>query len=402
MTDRRRSGARARFGLRAKRRERDSELASYPFTFQEVDEERLDPLDLRAIRADDELLNLVGSSRGGAPGLGQAFDDSLSEEDQRLLALLHSLRDTVDAKPFPKPMSVDAACAAIAEGKWSPPAQTRSRLAAAAVVVMLGLSGAAVAATDAEPGDPLWGVSSVIDPARARSVQAVDQVTVALAAAQQALAQGRPADARRLVTEVQPQLSQIQDQNQKGELARESANLLSAAAHAPPQNTEPQPAIPHRDQHSQPGNAGPQSAVPNHDQHRQPQENQRGSAGVETRPNATNQPNNKRQPHRSPAQPDQTAGQGAQHPRNQGRPDTSARQHTPPGQDYQRSANPGNRPHNESGSDGHGNDRRSGHRGGEHQDNGHGRNGGDGGRGRGGHDHGDGGRGGGDGGHHGH
>lgn len=70
---------------------------------------------------------------------------------------------------------------------------------AAAVLVVIGLSGVVVAATHAEPGDPLWGMSPMIDSSRAQSVQA-------------------------------PQLALVQDPQRKEELRRKSTNLLTAAA----------------------------------------------------------------------------------------------------------------------------------------------------------------------------
>jgi CP family cyanate transporter-like MFS transporter len=118
-----------------------------------------------------------------------------------------------------------------------PPAPLRSRLmpapAAAAVLVVIGLSGMIAMARHAEPGDPLGGVSTVIENSRATSVQAAYQVSRAVDAARDALAQGRESDAERLITTVQPQLPRIRDLTRRNELTLQSRNLLTAAAHTP-------------------------------------------------------------------------------------------------------------------------------------------------------------------------
>lgn len=203
-----------------------------PYDFGTDDEGRADPVEMMGIRSDDELLSALAAGFPiGAPT--RPDGDPGYRDEQHLLAMLNSLRDEVDSEPFPELVSVDEACAAIAAGR--PPARPRRRLmpvAVAAAVVVFGLSGVAIASTNAQPGDPLWGVSQVVDGGRAQSVLAAYQVNQALDSAQQALKDGHPNKAQQIIEKVKPRLSQIHDTQRKNELSRKSANLLDAAAGA--------------------------------------------------------------------------------------------------------------------------------------------------------------------------
>jgi hypothetical protein len=222
-------------GRRSERPERV--LRGSPFDFGVEDNELVDPVDRLASSADDELLDTLASGRAVGPGFGSgrhASAESSYRDEQQILAMLGALRAEVESEPFPELVSLDEACAAIATGQRS--SRPRRRLmpvAAAAAVVVLGLSGVAIAATDAQPGDPLWGLSTVLDDGRAKSVEAAYQVDLALTAAQQALALGRVSDAQQIIKKVEPKLFQIRDTQRKDALSSKSANLLAAAARMP-------------------------------------------------------------------------------------------------------------------------------------------------------------------------
>ena len=208
-------------------------VPSSPYDFSPEDHERIDPVEFMAIRADDELLDALASGRSVGPAFTHGFDPGLDAgytDDQQVLALLATWRSDVESVPFPELISVDRASEAIVAGQRA--ARPRRRLmpvAAAAAVAVMALSGVAVAAGNAQPGDALWGVSTVIDANRAKSVEAAYQVNIALATAQQALAEGRVADARAALASVQPQLNQVQDPERKTELSRKSQNLVESA-----------------------------------------------------------------------------------------------------------------------------------------------------------------------------
>jgi hypothetical protein len=207
-----------------------------PFDFSTDDEERVDPVEFLAIRADDELLDglstglLVGPAytEGCGSGVHSGYAD-----DQHVLALLAELRAEIDSVPFPELVMVDEACDAIAAGRRAVrPRRRLMSLTAAAAVTVMALSGVALAAGNAQPGDALWGVSAVLDANRARSVEAAYRVDTALATARQALAEGRVAEARATLASVTPDLDKVSDPERKVQLSRTARNLTDAADEA--------------------------------------------------------------------------------------------------------------------------------------------------------------------------
>lgn len=207
-----------------------------------------DPVDLMAIRADDELLDALASGRagygGGYDGRSETSNGELDTEfdgidlggdfrdDQQLLAMLHAWRSEVLDEPIPELVTVEQASEAIVSGHHARTGRPRRRLmpvAAAAVVVVLGLSGVAFGAGAAKPGDALWGVSKTLDGERAASVESVERVSVALASARAALADGRVTEAQAVLAAVGPELAKVTDEGTKQELARRSANLAETA-----------------------------------------------------------------------------------------------------------------------------------------------------------------------------
>jgi len=137
----------------------------------------------------------------------------------------------VESEPFPELISIDGASAVIVAGRRTPRPGRRLMPVAAAVAV-LAMSGVGVAAGNAQPGDPLWGVASMIDANRAKSMEAAYRVDLGLRTARQALAQGRVAEARAALASVAPELNQVQDQVRKDELSRRGGNLLRSADEA--------------------------------------------------------------------------------------------------------------------------------------------------------------------------
>ncbi|HZE65055.1 MAG TPA: hypothetical protein VE081_00395, partial [Sporichthyaceae bacterium] len=176
------------------------------------------------------MLDALAAGRSVGPVYNVGFDPALDRgyaDDQQVLALLAGLRADVESAPFPEMISLDVACAAIAEGqRVGRPRRRLMPVAAAAAVAIMALSGVAVAAGNAQPGDPLWGVSTVVNGDRARSVEAAYRVNTALATAQQALSEGRVADARTALANVAPDLNKVDDPDRKIELSRKSQNLV--------------------------------------------------------------------------------------------------------------------------------------------------------------------------------
>lgn len=213
---------------------------SSPYDFTLRDEDSVDPVDLLSIRADDELLDALASglssfgdtdgrhALGGHPGL----DDNIND-DQQMLALLATWRDEIRDEPIPELISVEDASEAIVAGyRTERPRRRLMSVAAAAAAVVVGMSGVALGAGNAKPGDTLWGVSKALDGDRASSVEAAQQVSVTLASVRQALAEGHVAEAQAKLATITPVLSKVTDEQTKDELAKTQANLAETVGDA--------------------------------------------------------------------------------------------------------------------------------------------------------------------------
>lgn len=213
---------------------------SSPYDFTLRDEDSVDPVDLLSIRADDELLDALASglssfgdaegrhALGGHPGL----DDNIND-DQQMLALLATWRDEIRKEPIPELISVEDASEAIVAGHHAErPRRRLMSVAAAAAAVVVGMSGVALGAGNAKPGDTLWGVSKALNSDRASSVEAAQQVSVTLASVRQALAEGHVAEAQAKLATITPVLSKVTDEETKDELAKTQANLAETVGDA--------------------------------------------------------------------------------------------------------------------------------------------------------------------------
>jgi hypothetical protein len=180
------------------------------------DAEQDGPLDLSALRADDELLTALAS-----------FDSSTGE-DPELKALLQSWHLDVDAEPLVELVDTDTAMAAIAVG-----ARIRKRkprylvpVAAAAAVLVVMFTGMGLAARNAEPGDALWGISQMLYSDHARSVEAAASVRSDLNHASEALEQGHFDEARSALVQAQASLPSVDNEDGKANLQAQQQNLL--------------------------------------------------------------------------------------------------------------------------------------------------------------------------------
>ena len=219
------------------------------------------PLDLAAVRADDDLIEAL--SAGLVPPPSGPRDPS--DVEGELVALLAGW--VADVRPeslLHPPASQPAAVKLITASGGEPaeedeplaavgsPAPVRSlleyedaepvtitrrrthgtrgyllRAAAGLVAIALIGSGVIVRSYDAHPGDSLWVVAKVVFPAKSRSVEAATAVSTALNTARVALESGRIDDARAAFQSVQDQLAAVDDADGRLELAHQRDYLTA-------------------------------------------------------------------------------------------------------------------------------------------------------------------------------
>lgn len=177
------------------------------------------PVDLSALRADDELLSALAS-----------FDSMDSpDQDPELKSLLQSWRLDVDAEPIGELVDTDTAMATIAVGARIHRRRPRYLipLAAAAAVLVVAFAGMGLAARSAVPGDPLWGISQVLYSDHARSVEAAASVRSDLHHASLAMEQGHFVEARNALVRAQASLPAVDTADGKANLQAQQQNLLN-------------------------------------------------------------------------------------------------------------------------------------------------------------------------------
>lgn len=192
------------------------------------------PLDLSALRADDELLTALCSYQYGAD----------PDQDPELKTLLHSWRLDVDATPIPELVGTDAAMRAIETGVRTERRRPRYLvpLASAAAVLVIVFAGMSLAARDAHPGDALWGLSEVLYADHARSVEAAALVRDDLTHATLALARGHLSEARNALDAAQASLPSVDESDGKSSLQTQQQSLLNQLNATTSESTAPLPA----------------------------------------------------------------------------------------------------------------------------------------------------------------
>ncbi|MFD1530101.1 hypothetical protein [Pseudonocardia aurantiaca] len=200
------------------------------------------PVDLAALRADDALVEELAAgrmARVGAPARGT--EDELVA---MLAAWVADVRPAAAAHPLPDAPASPGAVLPSTEHREPAPASVTPRgvpkhrapnpypygrrLAVAAALVVLGTSGLAIGASNAQPGEVLWPVSRVFYAERARSVEAAHEVNSNLEHARTALREGRSADAAQAIANAAAHLPQVRPAEGHAELARAQQLLLDA------------------------------------------------------------------------------------------------------------------------------------------------------------------------------
>ena len=224
------------------------------------------PLDLAAVRADDDLIEALSAGLVPPPSGPRDPSDVEGElvallagwvADVRPESLLHPpgsqpVSGTVmsaDAEPTaedeplaaigsPSPVRSllefeDAEPVASTRGRPSGARAYLLRAAAGLAAVALIGSGLVVRSYDAHPGDSLWVVAKVVFPEKSRSVEAATVVSTALNTARVALESGRIEEARAAFQTVQEQLAAVDDADGRAELAHQRDYLTTQLGGSP-------------------------------------------------------------------------------------------------------------------------------------------------------------------------
>jgi hypothetical protein len=239
------------------------------------------PLDLAAVRADDDLIEALSAGLVPPPSGPRDPSDVEGElvallagwvADVRPESLLHppgskpaAVRligsSTAEAADEHEPLAAvgstapvrslleyeDADPFATTSGRRSGARAYLLRAAAALAAIALIGSGVVVRSYDAHPGDSLWLVAQVVFPAKSRSVEAATVVSTALNTARVALESGRIEEARAAFQTVEDKLAAVDDADGRVELAHQRDYLtaqLSNPAHDPAQPRVAPPAGP--------------------------------------------------------------------------------------------------------------------------------------------------------------
>jgi hypothetical protein len=222
------------------------------------------PLDLAAVRADDDLIEALSAGLvpppsgprdpsdvegelvallagwvadvrpesllhppGSLPAGVQVMDSRTPDEDEPLVAVgspapVRSLLEYEDAEPV-----------AITRSRPSGARAYLLRAAAGLAAVALIGSGVVVRSYDSHPGDSLWVVAKVVFPEKSRSVEAATVVSTALNTARVALESGRIDEARAAFQTVQDQLAAVDDADGRAELAHQRDYLTTQLSGSP-------------------------------------------------------------------------------------------------------------------------------------------------------------------------
>jgi hypothetical protein len=197
-----------------------------------------EPVDMAQVRADDAFIETLTNAANTA-NANRAADPL----DERMASLLLSWRDEVGSKPAGPVIDLETAMAAIRNAP-RPQAgrQLFGPLAAAAAVLVIAFTGIGLAARDAVPGTPLFGVTKILYSDKAKSVEAAVAVRSKLDAASQALSSGRVDEAQAAMIQVQKELPGVAPEDGKGDLVAKYDQLNAQIEQQRTPDTTPPPA----------------------------------------------------------------------------------------------------------------------------------------------------------------
>ncbi|MBA4022092.1 MAG: hypothetical protein C0482_06980 [Gordonia sp.] len=174
-----------------------------------IDEDSI-PVNLGAVRADDEFIDAL---------LSKPIVPAQTPVDYELASLLSNWRSDIMAQPLPAGPTLEEVEAGIESQRRADSRRRSLRLvrftagAAAGFAILFG--GVSVVAHNAAPGDALWGVKEVMFGADASATQAVADVQADIDRAEQALAAGDKPAATTFLDRAQSQLSDVRAEDER-------------------------------------------------------------------------------------------------------------------------------------------------------------------------------------------
>ncbi|QBJ95457.1 hypothetical protein ERC79_05400 [Rhodococcus sp. ABRD24] len=205
------------------------------------------PVDVAAVRRDDALIDAI-------VGDGPVATDS--PEEYQVAALLANWRTEILAQPMPAEPDLDDIVARVSRELGAQEAlTTRSRsgrnqlrllrpVAAAAAVVAIAMGGMTVFSYNAEPGDPLWGITQVVFSEKANSTVAKIDTTSNLEDAERLIASGDAAGARAKLDSASARASAVNEARTRDQLNGWRERLLAELQKAVPPQVPSLPAGP--------------------------------------------------------------------------------------------------------------------------------------------------------------
>ncbi|TDQ05818.1 anti-sigma-D factor RsdA [Labedaea rhizosphaerae] len=182
-------------------------------------------VDLAMVHADDALLDALAGLSG--EDLDASLESDLAEDD--LNKLLLSWRADVESEPMTEMVDTDTAVALVQSARLR--RRHRPRLlvpvAAAAAVLAVSFTGVGLAARDAQPGSPLWGLTRVLYADHARSVEAAASARQDLADAKVALKTGNVNAAASALNNAKQELPAVSPEDGRDDLVAEHEQLLA-------------------------------------------------------------------------------------------------------------------------------------------------------------------------------
>ena len=206
-------------------------------------------VDLELVFADDEYIDGIADSPWGAPprpmfagsaavGCLPAVRGGVLTADP-LTDLFQSWRTELSVVPLPAPPPVRRAAEAVEKGRVRRRRSLKPMFAVAAAIAALLVGSATVGSKNATPDSVLWGITQVMWPDRALSVESVGHVNSALKDAQAWLDAGQTSEAQLAVLRATTELGKVDDVDGRQELQNKVSDMWRKAAPAELADTSP-------------------------------------------------------------------------------------------------------------------------------------------------------------------